>query len=84
MHGCGACDGSAAVAGVHAASTCGCCLLLQPAVNCTCLLSAFCSAFSYMARELRQLAGKSASSTRLHPVEALNYDVVLEISRENR
>ncbi|KAI7841029.1 hypothetical protein COHA_005257 [Chlorella ohadii] len=41
------------------------------------------SAFSYMARELRQLGGKSTASTRLHPAETLQYDVVLEISRES-
>ena len=36
-----------------------------------------------MARELRQLGGKNASSTRLHPMQALAYDVVLDISRDS-
>lgn len=47
------------------------------------LLPALCSAFSYMARELRHLGGKNASSTRLHPMHALAYDVVLDISKES-
>lgn len=75
--------GPAAAAGGCTGATSRSCWLLHHPAHPAGLPPVCRSAFSYMARELRQLGGKSTASTRLHPVETLQYDVVLEISRES-